>query len=107
MSVVAKAADVWIIKTGGSTSAEALVMKKQVFSLDRGGDLSHSWEATNETRLIDLGLCKKLSGYETISSQVEAASQKKCPHFTVRDWREQLLESSKTNLNKNFFALPF
>ena len=67
MSDVAKAADIWITKPGGSTTSEAHYMEKPVlFVLSE----SHKWEEKNGRLLKRVGLGKKFEPQLPIISQI-------------------------------------
>jgi UDP-N-acetylglucosamine:LPS N-acetylglucosamine transferase len=88
MSERAKVADVWIAKMGGSTSAEALQMKKQVLSVSING---HPWEDKNAETNAKLGLSTKFDENQSVVGQILTASAKRCdPKLVVPNWEDQL-----------------
>lgn len=67
MSNFDKASDVWITKPGGSTSAEALAMRKQMLYLPND---HHLWELTNAHRLEKENLAEEFKPWESIIGQI-------------------------------------
>lgn len=86
---VAQCADVWITKMGGSTSSEALAMRKQILSVSIA---SHRWEERNALANQACGLSEPLNKSEKIIDQIYRACQKPLPTCYIPDWEEQLME---------------
>jgi len=89
MAKVAQSADVWLTKMGGSTSSEALAMRKQVLSVSIP---SHKCEARNALANQACGLSDPLNKNEKILSQIYKACQKPFPTCHIPDWEEQLMQ---------------
>ena len=87
MAKRAQAADVWIAKMGGSTSAEALVMKKQVLSVSME---NHSWEDNNALANHELGLSDPFDKKRKVLPQIMLADAKATPSINIPDWGQQL-----------------
>jgi len=91
MSDFDKASDVWITKPGGSTSAEALAMRKQMLYVTNP---HHLWELTNARRLEkenlaeeyrhDGSLMEQINRRASIGETVEYAAK------SGKQWTEQL-----------------
>jgi UDP-N-acetylglucosamine:LPS N-acetylglucosamine transferase len=99
MAEIAQASDVWIAKMGGSTSAEALQMKKQVLSVSIKW---HPWEDINAKANHDLGLADKFDEQADVIPQIEDACSKTETDRSIPDWQEQLgliLESELEKAN--------
>ena len=89
MVKIAQSADVWVTKMGGSTSSEALAMKKQVLSVSIP---AHPWEERNALANQACGLSNPLNKTEKILSQIYKACQKPIPTCHIPDWEKQLMQ---------------
>ncbi|MBA2367655.1 MAG: hypothetical protein H0V82_01355 [Candidatus Protochlamydia sp.] len=67
-----KASDVWVTKPGGSTSAEAKQMRKQVLYVPNH---HHLWELTNARALEKDNLAEELKAEESMISQINRRAE--------------------------------
>ena len=87
MAKRAKAADVWIAKMGGSTSAEALQMKKYVLSVSLE---NHPWEHKNAQANREFGLSAPFDKKRKVLPQVHRPWY--IPTREVPDWGQQMMQ---------------
>lgn len=91
MSDFDKSSDIWVTKPGGSTSAEALAMKKQMLYMLNH---HHEWELTNARALEKENLAEELHVYGSIMEQINRRVQigEKVEYAKKNDeqWIEQI-----------------
>ena len=93
MAEVAQAADVWIAKMGGSSSAEALAMKKQVLSVSI---LFHPWEDRNALANHECGLADPFDKKGKLLPQIQRACSMSPPTREIPNWEKQLMRIVNT-----------
>lgn len=94
MVKIAQVADIWITKMGGSTSSEALAMRKQVLSVSIP---NHSWENRNALANQAYGLSDPFNKNEKVLPQIYKACNKPHPTCDIPDWENQLMLILRTS----------
>lgn len=91
MSQYDKSSDVWITKPGGSTSAEAHKMRKQMLYVPNH---HHLWELTNAQMLEKENLAKELNNGQSLMKQIDERARigDKVEYLRDKqaDWTKQL-----------------
>lgn len=101
MSDFDKSSDVWITKPGGSTSAEALAMRKQMLYVKNE---HHPWELTNAQALEKENLAEAMNENESIMAQINrragVGEQVEYLQTNHEKWSNQLAKIVNKNASK-------